>query len=92
MNTITIFESPYALENAQVMLDLCREEYARAGHVDALRGLKGLDVTSIETARVALVTVRDAPTYEDVADVRSYTIRALAQAINSFLATSRLAG
>ena len=88
----TIFESPYALENAQVMLDLCREEYARAGHGRALQDLRGLDVTSLETARTALLAVRNTPAYPGMADVRGYTIKALAQAINSLTVSLRLAG
>jgi len=92
MNKVTIFESPFALENAQVMLDLCREEYERAGYGDVVQSLRGLDVTSLDTARVALLTVRDIPAYEGVADVRRYTIKALADAINSMKATMRLAG
>lgn len=92
MNKVTIFESPFALENAQVMLDLCREEYERAGHGDVVQSLRGLDVTSLDTARVALLTVRDIPAFTDVADVRRYTIKALADAINSMKVTMRLAG
>lgn len=92
MNKVTIFESPFALENAQVMLDLCREEYERAGHGGVVQSLRGLDVTSLDTARVALLTVRDIPAFEGVADVRRYTIKALADAINSMKATMRLAG
>lgn len=91
MNKTTIFESPYALENAQIMLDLCREEYARAGHGDVFQALRGLDVTSLESARVALLTVRETPAFEGVADVRQYTIKALADVINSMKATARLA-
>jgi len=92
MNKQTIFESPFALENAQVMLDLCRDEYARAGHGDVFQSLRGLDVTSFESARLALLTIRDIPEFEGVADVRKYAIKALANAINTLRATTRLAG
>jgi hypothetical protein len=92
MNKVTIFESPFALENAQVMLDLCRDEYERAGHGSIVQSLRGLDVTSFESARLALLTVRSIPALEGVADVRRYTIKALADVINSMKATQRLAG
>jgi hypothetical protein len=92
MNKQTIFESPFALENAQIMLDLCRDEYARAGHGDVVQSIRGLDVTSLEAAQLALLTIRDMPAFDGVADVRRYTIKALADAINSMRATQRLAG
>ena len=83
MQKQTIFESTQALENAQIMLDMCREEYARAGHGESVQALRGLDVTSLDTAHVALLTVRGLPNFKDVAEVRQYAITALAQALNS---------
>lgn len=75
----THFENEHALENAEVMLDACREEYASAGRHDVAQALWGLDVTSPASAQLALLTVSNLPedTDESVNAARRCTIAAL---------------
>jgi hypothetical protein len=80
MDKQAFFESENALENAEVMLDVCREEYERAGRQDAVQALYGLDVKSAASAQLALLTVQSLPIVPEVADVRRYTLRALEHA------------
>lgn len=87
----TFFESPYALENAEVMLDVCREEYEQARRHSDAQSLRGLDVKSLSSAQLALLTVRNLPVVAELADVREYTIRALASACQSLQQTQRIA-
>jgi len=91
MNKQTFFESTYALENAQVMLDVCRDEYERAGLGAAVRSLKGLDVTSLDSAHVALLTVHGLPAPYGLQDIREYAIVALRDAVNAYRSTRKLA-
>lgn len=75
----THFENEHALENAEVMLDACREEYASAGRHDAAQALWGLDVKSPASAQLALLTVKNLPEDSDegVNAARRVTIAAL---------------
>ncbi len=75
----THFENEHALENAEVMLDACREEYASAGRHDAAQALWGLDVKSPASAQLALMTVKNLPEDADegVNAARRCTIAAL---------------
>ncbi len=87
----TFFESPQALENAEVMLDVCRQEYAAAGYKDAVQSLQGLDVTTPAAVQLAYLTVKALPSHEDIADVRRYTLNALVEALRLIQAQQRLA-
>lgn len=75
----TYFENEHALENAEGMLDACREEYANAGRHDAAQALWGLDVKSPASAQLALLTVKNLPEDSDEAvnAARRITIAAL---------------
>jgi hypothetical protein len=84
MNQQTFFESEHALENAEVMLDLCREEYERAGRSKESQALRGLDVTSAASAQLALLTVHGLPEVAGLAEVRRYTLEAIRQARRAF--------
>lgn len=92
MDKQTFFESTYALENAQVMLDVCRDEYERAGLAEAVKSLRGLDVTSMDSAHLALLTVHRLPAPERLQDIRSYAIGALRDAFEALRQTRKLAG
>ncbi len=75
----THFESEHSLENAEAMLEACREEYASAGRHDAAQALWGLDVKSPASAQLALLTVNNLPEIADecVNTARRVTISAL---------------
>jgi len=75
----THFENEHSLENAEVMLEACREEYASAGRHDAAQALWGLDVKSPASAQLALLTVKNLPETADecVNTARRVTIAAL---------------
>ncbi len=60
MNSQLTFQSD-ALENAEVMLDMCRTEFERAGHSTAAQTLRGLDVKSLSSAHAALITLHALP-------------------------------
>lgn len=91
MDKQTFFESPHALENAEVMLDVCREEYEQAGRRDDAQALRGLEVTSLAAAQLALLTVRNLPVIAGLAEAREYTIRAVYNACQALHQTQRLA-
>lgn len=91
MNTQTFFESGHALENAEVMLDVCREEYERAGSGAAVQALRGLDVKSLSSAQLALMTVRSIPAEGGLVNVKRYTIEALTAALRELQTAPRLA-
>lgn len=71
------FECEHAVANAEVMLDVCRQEYASAGRHDAVKALWGCDVQSAAAAHVALLTVKELASTPDTDDVRRYTVAAL---------------
>lgn len=87
----THFENEHALENAEVMLEACREEYASAGRHDAAQALWGLDVKSPASAQLALLTLKDLPedTDEAVNTARRITIVALEAAQRTLLQQRR---
>lgn len=80
MTQQTFFESAHVLENAEVMLALCREEYERAGFLEDAQALRGLEVNSPTSAQLALLTVNSLQIDPRVADVRRYTLNALSAA------------
>ena len=59
------------------MLDVCRQEYVQAGQRDAVQALWGLDVKSLASAQLALLTVNALPVTEETRHAREYTIKAL---------------
>jgi len=78
-------ESSNALENAQVMLDMCRTEYERAGHAVAVQDLRGLDVTSEASAQLALSVVYRLPTAsEELMSLRQCALQAVREAFRYF--------
>lgn len=77
----SFFESEHVLANAEVILDVCREEYEDAGHQEEAQAVKGLDVYSLNSARTALLIVQALPEYEGLSDVRQYTLEALKRAV-----------
>lgn len=81
----TQFESEYALENAEAMLDACRQEFATAGRADAVEALNGLDVTSPASAHIALLTVQNLPALGDMEAVKRATVDALRSAHRQLL-------
>lgn len=91
MNKQTHFESSDALENAAVMLDVCRTEFERAGHGAAAQSLRGLDVTSPVSAQLALMTVHALPKVEGLVDMRQCAIETMQRAFAAFRYPIRLA-
>lgn len=79
------FESEYALENAESMLDACRQEYASAGRADAVQALNGLDVTSPASAQIALLTVQGISAQGDMAVIKRATLDALKSAYSALI-------
>lgn len=78
-------ESSNALENAQVMLDVCRTDYERAGHAVAVQALRGLDVTSEASAQLALSVVYGLSTpTEELASLRKCALAAMRAAFAYF--------
>jgi len=85
MTKQTYIERSNALENAQVMLDMCRTDYERAGHAVAVQALRGLDVTSEASAQLALSVVYRLPTpSEDLASLRECALQAVRSAFAYF--------
>lgn len=85
MTKLTYIESSETLENAQVMLDVCRTEYERAGHAVAVQDLRGLDVTSEASAQLALVAVYALPTpTEELRHLRACALAAVRGAFSYF--------
>lgn len=85
MTKRTYNESSNALENAQVMLDMCRIDYERAGHAVAVQALRGLDVTSEASAQLALTVVYGLPTpSEDLINLRACALQAVRAAFTYF--------
>lgn len=84
MNKQTHFESPDALGNAEVMLDVCREEYERAGHKAASKSLWGLDVKSYASTHLALVTVHALPDVTGLIALRQCAVEAMRRALASW--------
>jgi hypothetical protein len=91
MNKQTHFDGSNALENAAVMLDVCRSEYERAGHIDAMLALRGLDITSPVSAQLALAVVHDLPITEGLSDLRLCAIAAINEAVTALQSPLRLA-
>ena len=78
--------SEHILENAEAMLDACRGEYERAGCRDIAQAIKGLDVKSESSARVALLTIRDYQPPAILLGMKCLTVQAVAKAVNSYRA------
>lgn len=91
MNKQTHFESTDALENATVMLDACRAEYERAGHREAARSITGLDVTSLASAHLALVTINGLPGSGDLAIIRGCAVAAIQEAVSTLASAQCMA-
>jgi hypothetical protein len=91
MNKQTHFDGSNALENAAVMLDVCRSEYERAGHIDAMLALRGLDITSPVSAQLALAVVHELPALDGLSDLRLCAIAAINEAVSLFQNPMRLA-
>lgn len=72
----------HALENAQVMLDVCRQEYERAGLCDAAQTLSGFDVSTLAAAQLARLFIANLPAVNGATrDVRDGSVQALNSAI-----------
>ncbi len=71
------------LGNAEVMLDVCRREYEKAGRVDDADELKRLSVRNADSARKALLLVWNLPEDRNVHRVKHYTVRALRFAVRA---------
>lgn len=84
MNKQTHFESQDALGNAEVMLDVCREEYERAGHKAAAQSLRGLDVKSYASTHLALVTVYELPAVAELIAIKQCATEAMRRALSSW--------
>lgn len=91
MNKQTHFDGSNALENAAVMLDVCRSEYERAGHMDAMLALRGLDITSPVSAQLALAVVHELPVIAGLSDLRLCAIAAVHEAASLLQHPVRLA-
>jgi hypothetical protein len=71
------------LGNAEVMLDLCRLEYVKAGRAADVEELKSISVRDGDGARMALLTVWHLPEDENVTDVKRYTVKAIRLAVRA---------
>ena len=69
------------LGNAEVMLDVCRLEYEKAGRSADVVELKGLTVRDADSSRLALLTVWNLPEDRNVRDIKRFTVRALRVAV-----------
>ena len=69
------------LGNAEVMLDVCRLEYEKAGRGADVVELKGLTVRDADSSRLALLTVWNLPEDRNVRDIKRFTVRALRVAV-----------
>lgn len=69
------------LGNAEVMLDVCRLEYEKAGRGADVEELKGLSVRDADSSRMALLTVWNLPEDRNVRDIKRFTVRALRVAV-----------
>lgn len=69
------------LGNAEVMLDVCRLEYEKAGRAADVVELKGLTVRDADSSRLALLTVWNLPEDHNVRDIKFYAVRALRVAV-----------
>lgn len=78
------------LGNAEVMLDVCRLEYEKAGRGGDVEELKGLSVRDADSARLALLTVWNLPEDRNVRDAKRFTVRALRIAVERTAAQRRL--
>lgn len=70
------------LGNAEVMLDVCRLEYEKAGRSADVEELKSLSVRDANSSRKALLAVWNLPEDRNVRDIKRYTVRALRVAVN----------
>lgn len=89
MATHTFFEMVQdPLGNAEVMLDVCRLEYEKAGRAADVEELKNLTVRDGDGARLALLTVWNLP--EDwefpednhLRTAKRYAVKAMRAAVN----------
>lgn len=87
----TLIESGDALENAAVMLDMCRTEFERAGQRTAAQSLRGLDITTMASAHAALLWLYALPIVKGLEDIRSCTIEAVRSVIYSPRSALRMA-
>ncbi len=71
------------LGNAEVMLDVCRREYERAGRASDVEELKDLHVQSADGARRALYTVWHLPEDRNVRSIKDYTVKAMRLAVRA---------
>lgn len=71
------------LGNAEVMLDVCRKEYEKAGRAADVEELKGISVRDTNGARQALLTVWHLPEDENVTDIKHYTVKAMRLAVRA---------
>ncbi len=69
------------LGNAEVMLDVCRLEYEKAGRGADVQELKELTVRDADSSRLALLTVWNLPEDRNVRDIKRFTVRALRVAV-----------
>lgn len=71
------------LGNAEVMLDVCRHEYERAGRGADVEELKNLHVRTPDGARRALLTVWNLPEDRNVRTIKQYTVKAMRFAVRA---------
>lgn len=71
------------LGNAEVMLDVCRKEYEKAGRAADVEELKGISVRNADSARLALLTVWHLPEDVNVTDIKRYTVVAMRLAVRA---------
>jgi len=71
------------LGNAEVMLDVCRKEYEKAGRAADVEELKSISVRNADGARLALLTVWHLPEDIHVTDIKRYTVVAMRLAVRA---------
>lgn len=71
------------LGNAEVMLDVCRKEYEKAGRAADVEALKSISVRDADGARLALLTVWHLPEDENVTDIKHYAVKAMRIAVRA---------
>lgn len=80
----TFFEMGlHPLENAEVMLDVCRLEYEKAGRGADVECLKSIRVRDANGARLALLTIWNLPDDTNVATAKRYAIKAMRLAVRA---------
>lgn len=79
---LTHFEDNNPISNATVLMEVCRDEYVRAGLREDAAALSGLEIIDEGSAQLAWLTLRSLPKRTpEIEDMRQYALVALQSAI-----------